>query len=282
MPATGPDREASRPTTSVFPSVLVGIDGSRTSVLAVEQAAALGPAAGIRLLAVTWQQGTGASAVAVLSPWRAEAALERARQHLLELGITPSVEMVEDPDATGRLLREAQGHDLLVLGAHGHSRAGGMLTGSTASAALHRAEIPVLLARTIGTPEQLLDRVLLALDGTEASLGAARIVAALARRRGVGDVTLIAPSDPDATRRHVIATCAAEVRAATGLEPVVLDEHGAAHHAITRAAKDSGATLIVVGSRGLSGTAALRSVSERVGHDALCSVLVVRGRPVWP
>ena len=34
--------------------------------------------------------------------------------------------------------------------------------------------------------------------------------------------------------------------------------------------------LLVVGSRGLHGLRALGSVSERIGHEAACSVLVVR------
>jgi nucleotide-binding universal stress UspA family protein len=36
------------------------------------------------------------------------------------------------------------------------------------------------------------------------------------------------------------------------------------------------ADLLVVGSRGLHGPRALGSVSERVGHQAPCSVLVIR------
>ena len=36
------------------------------------------------------------------------------------------------------------------------------------------------------------------------------------------------------------------------------------------------ADLLVVGSRGLHGVKALGSVSERVAHEARCSVLVVR------
>jgi nucleotide-binding universal stress UspA family protein len=39
------------------------------------------------------------------------------------------------------------------------------------------------------------------------------------------------------------------------------------------------ADLVVVGSRGLHGLKALRSVSERVAHQAECSVLVVREAP---
>ncbi len=38
------------------------------------------------------------------------------------------------------------------------------------------------------------------------------------------------------------------------------------------------ADLLVVGSRGLHGLKALGSVSERVAHEAPCSVLVVRSR----
>jgi nucleotide-binding universal stress UspA family protein len=39
------------------------------------------------------------------------------------------------------------------------------------------------------------------------------------------------------------------------------------------------ASLVVLGSRGLGGIRALRSVSERVGARAPCSVLVLRGEP---
>jgi nucleotide-binding universal stress UspA family protein len=37
------------------------------------------------------------------------------------------------------------------------------------------------------------------------------------------------------------------------------------------------AGLVVVGSRGLRGVRALGSLSERLAHEARCSVLVVRG-----
>jgi nucleotide-binding universal stress UspA family protein len=46
--------------------------------------------------------------------------------------------------------------------------------------------------------------------------------------------------------------------------------------ALVSASRD--ADLLVVGSRGLHGLRALGSVSERVAHQALCSVLVVRPR----
>lgn len=265
----------------VFPSVLCGIDGSRTSLVAVRQAAELSPGGRFRLLAVTWQEGVGANAVAVLSRWRAEEALTRAERDLHALGIRPEIEVVDDPDATARLLHAAADHDLLVLGAHARSRAGGIMVGSTASAALHRATRPVFVARPAPGGSRLLDRVLVAVDGSEGSFAAARLAAALAGGPGTS-VSLLAPATLDARRRHVIAACAAELRGATGVEPVVLDEAGRPHRAIAHAAREERATLVVLGSRQLEGAAALRSVSERVGHEAPCSVLVVRGPVVWP
>jgi nucleotide-binding universal stress UspA family protein len=80
----------------------------------------------------------------------------------------------------------------------------------------------------------------------------------------------------DAARRRRVAEEAAIVRSATGLEPVVVDEPRAAPEAIVAAAAAAEASLIVIGSRGRAGLAALGSVSERVAHHAGCSVLVVR------
>ena len=44
----------------------------------------------------------------------------------------------------------------------------------------------------------------------------------------------------------------------------------------TLAVASESADLIVVGSRGLRGMRALGSLSERIAHEASCSVLVVR------
>ena len=40
--------------------------------------------------------------------------------------------------------------------------------------------------------------------------------------------------------------------------------------------RDQDCDLVVVGSRGLQGVKSLGSVSERIAHQATCSVLVVR------
>ena len=48
--------------------------------------------------------------------------------------------------------------------------------------------------------------------------------------------------------------------------------------ALVERVSEANADLLVVGSRGLHGVAALGSVSERIAHRASCSVLVVRTR----
>ena len=57
----------------------------------------------------------------------------------------------------------------------------------------------------------------------------------------------------------------------------VTDDGGTAAR-IVAAARDASVGLVVTGSTGKRGVAALGSTSERVAHEAPCSVLIVRGR----
>jgi nucleotide-binding universal stress UspA family protein len=68
----------------------------------------------------------------------------------------------------------------------------------------------------------------------------------------------------------------AEIAAITGVEPVLMTEKGSPPRRIVEIAHKAHASLIVMGSRGQTGLAALGSVSERVTHHAECSVLVAR------
>jgi nucleotide-binding universal stress UspA family protein len=60
------------------------------------------------------------------------------------------------------------------------------------------------------------------------------------------------------------------------VEPAVIEAVGDAREHIVAAARSQEAALLVMGSRGLGGVRALGSVSERVSHEAPCSVLVAR------
>ena len=57
---------------------------------------------------------------------------------------------------------------------------------------------------------------------------------------------------------------------------VMLEAWNVPHAAGTLVEVAIEADLLVVGSRGLHGMKALGSVSERVAHEAKCSVLIVR------
>ena len=67
-------------------------------------------------------------------------------------------------------------------------------------------------------------------------------------------------------------------------KPAVRGDRERRHHCFGRATSHpsthllgawAGADLLVVGSRGLHGVSALGSVSERLAHEAHCSVLIV-------
>ena len=68
------------------------------------------------------------------------------------------------------------------------------------------------------------------------------------------------------------------IEKATGFSPAVVDGPGHVADRITEAAESTRASLVVIGHRGVRGARALGSVSERVVHQAPCSVLVVPAR----
>ena len=273
MSSTTTDIAHARPT---FGSIVCGIDGSRPSLEAARQAALLTDAgAALVYVAVSWEQGRGASAVATLSHRHARDCLQRVRDDARTHGVEPALLDEHADDPSRRLLELAAGQDLLVLGIRGRSRVGGIIVGSAASAALHRSVVPVLIARRPPAGIEFPSRILLASDGTPVSDAAAALTARIAGRRGA-HVAIVGAREGDAPFRPGLAEHATKIMTATGTEPVFLDEPGPPHRAVTRAARDFDASLVVTGSRGLSGLPALRSVSERIAHAAPCSVLVVR------
>ena len=152
--------------------------------------------------------------------------------------------------------------------------------------------------------------LLLATDGSEPSLEAARLVrdllnpAALAQRHGPGRGAAARRRCPFTARTSGTActaavmlsqetqdavTAAAEQTAQDALQRTVAElsttapvetavRHGSPADEIVRCATESGAGLIVMGSRGWGEMHAvlLGSVSERVLHTAPCPVLIAR------
>lgn len=168
--------------------------------------------------------------------------------------------------------------DLVSVGAHGSSRAAGVIFGSVATAMAHHAPCSVLVARDAGDG-LLMGPILLAGDGSAEALDAARTAGSIAARSGAALVNLSVGEEPD--RAAGIAAEAGELITEHGSESVVRVEQGSPHRRIVEVASEIGASLIIVGSRGRTGLKALGSVSERTAHRASCSVLIVR-RPAHP
>jgi nucleotide-binding universal stress UspA family protein len=242
----------------MFARVVCGVDGSAESLEAVRQAdALLEPPGRLVLVAVVDLSDTihfQIAASAVHAARRAleradeldEAALEaleRARGVVRHAADVAAVEAA-GPPATCLIERAAaEDADLVAVGTHGHGRAAGIALGSVATRVLHRAPRSVLVARPPSSGEWAPRSVVVGVDGSpaaEAALEAARVL---------------------------------EGRLGATVEALTISGGRVAHGLVAAAAT---ADLLVVGSRGAHGAHALGSVSERVAHEAPCSVLVVR------
>jgi nucleotide-binding universal stress UspA family protein len=254
----------------LFDRVLCGVDGSAPGLVAARQAARLAaPDGELTLVAVEepslgierrWHPST------VLAELEAEAraALERGR--VATEGIHEAGGVLAEGHAADVLLAKARELDatLLAVGSHGHSRVAGIAFGSVATLALHESPCCVLVARGREDDREWPRSIVVGLDGSPASAAALAAARELADRLGATLRPIAAAGD----RRL-------DLDAVRALAPdVEVDESGPVD-ALAIASED--ADLVVVGSRGLHGIRALGSVSERVGHEARCSVLVVRG-----
>jgi nucleotide-binding universal stress UspA family protein len=266
------DRVTTATRTSTFSRVLVGVDGSGAATEAARQAAILadGP---LTLLAVydagSWimrAPGTGAPAHVDEDVRRTTAAeaLARARQALGERDAVAGMIVRGSPGDA--LIEEIhRGRDTLVaVGSHGTGRARGILVGSTATELVHKSPCSVLVTRgRVRIPQ----RIVVGVDGSPESARAYAAARALAERFG-SHFRPIVDHGGNAVDMDLVRAIAGEGAKETMHEPV---------RALVGA---SGIVdLVVVGSRGLHGLKALGSVSERVAHQALCSVLVVREAP---
>ncbi|HVW18219.1 MAG TPA: universal stress protein [Solirubrobacteraceae bacterium] len=261
-----------------FARVLCAIDGSRGGAEAVREALTLcDPAGVVRFVAVTDVRGTGPTRMASVGEYRAGQALAAARALATDRGVRAEIELAHDDDVAGALLARAAGYDLLALGSHRESRLGGIATGSTATAIAHRAEGPVLVARpaAAGAPP-FPSHVVVALADDRDGSTLVETAGALAAQHGAHvHLVCVAEHALGQAEHHRIAWLSARLREMTGVEPLVSTPPGVPHEAIADVARHDGASLVVVGRRGLSGVRALGSVSERVVHTAPCSVLVL-------
>ena len=260
----------------LFARVLCGIDGSPAAAEAARQAAVLAGGGSLELVAVTWTTGAGPTRMTALSDTRARRALEAATVLAAEQGTPVSAELVHAADEGRTIRRLAGDHDLIAVGARSGSRAGGIMLGSVATRMVHEADSPVLVARRPPEGSVFPEPILLATDGSPSSARAATLTARIAERLGSTVFMLRVGTAAGVEELRTVAQQVVEITEATGRAPVIVEFGDDPLDTIIEVARSQRASLIVVGSHGRSGVRALASISERVAHEAPCSVLVAR------
>ena len=236
----------------MFERIVVGVDGSPAGFDALRQAQRLLASDG-RLVAVTAVYpelavhagfGAGLYAPTAVEQLWTDARSARATADKMIAGLANAeARLVHGPARDVLLAAAAQEHaDLLAVGSHGTGRLAGIAFGSVATAVLHDAPCPVLVARPAVDSKRFPRRILVGYDGSEGSDVAADLADELGEQLDASVRKLESERDPVS--------------------------------ALTDASRE--VDLVVVGSRGLHGLGALGSVSERVAHRAACSVLVAR------
>ncbi|WP_167544520.1 universal stress protein [Micromonospora chersina] len=281
--------------------VVVGVDGSSTSLTAAEHAARAAVARSRPLHLVhgyLHPLGYGVP----LNPYdlgvpgpteESRKMLEQVAADVVGRHPTLRVEVRQvagGPGAT--LVEESRRAELVVVGSRGVGGFAGLLLGSVSNQVAQHAHCPVLVVRPAEQPIPVRGPVLVGVDGSEVAGHAVRLAADEAVRRDA-DLVLVHVRTPE--RGAVAPDAAAEATAAGQAESAELLAGAAARiradhpvlsvverpvvgaspeQALIEASGE--AALVVVGSRGRGGFAGLLlgSVSQALVQHAHCPVLV--------
>lgn len=261
-------RAAGRSIETIFDRTVCGVDPGEAGTEAAQYAARItAPDGSLTLVTVSdtsiaVHAGFRMSAVLATLAEEARLASGRGRE------VAEAIRSVETRSVKGDprqcLLAEIARQDatLVVVGSHGRSRAAGIALGSVATHLLHEAPCSVLIARPTEERERWPRSIVVGTDGSPAATAATAVAHALAQRFGAHVRMLVATGGKALNHEKL-----------RSVEHLEFDERKPADYLVA-ASKD--ADLLVLGSRGLHGFAALGSVSERVAHKASCPVLVVR------
>ena len=247
----------------IFDRIVCGVDGTAESLFAVKQASRLQPSEGSLLLVVAMSlakaahAGMAARHAAELLQTEAEQAMAEAKQ------LVPAEGKIVNGDPAAILLSEAEHATLLAVGSHGRRRAAGILLGTVATRMLREAPCSVLISRPARDPATWPQAIVAGVDGSAESALAVAAARSVASSCG-GDLRIVSATSDQVDRD-----------AARKVAPELEERDGRALGVLTTESET--ADLVVLGSRGLQGLKSLGSVSERVAHQASCSVLVVRG-----
>jgi nucleotide-binding universal stress UspA family protein len=253
-------------TVRVFDRIVCGIDEGESALEAARQAERLRDPLGRLYLAAIVETATAAHAGWAMGHVLVE--LDRAARTSLEAAVDavhPAGSLFLAGEPVRTLLKEIKKHDatLVAVGSGGHSRSMGIMLGTVGTRLLHEAPCSVLIARRPFGGRPFPASIVVGVDGSPESITAAGVAQALAERFDSGLAVAVATGGAEV-----------DLEAVYELAPWAIVDPGKPVDALVGLAEQ--ADLLVVGSRGLHGLKALGSVSERVGHRAPCSVLVVR------
>ncbi|MEU0551847.1 universal stress protein [Micromonospora sp. NPDC005979] len=276
--------------------VVVGVDGSPSSLVAAEHAARAAQRRSRPLLVVHGYLHAPLTPYDLTLPGPSEEArrmVEGVAADLTERfpGLAVEVRQVAGgPGAT--MVEESRRAELVVVGSRGLGGFTGLLLGSVGAQVAAHARCPVLVVRPEGRSIDVDGPVLVGVDGSESSQLAVGYGAVEATLRDVPLVlTHVGPSGgdrpvPDEMEEAQAVEQAEAVRLLADASAVVRAEHPdlvVREHPVRASSPAQGlveasgaASLLVVGTRGRAGFAGLLlgSVSQAAVHHAHCPVLV--------
>jgi nucleotide-binding universal stress UspA family protein len=276
--------------------VVVGVDGSPSSLVAAEHAARAAQRRSRSLLVVHGYLHAPLNPYDLRMPPPSEEAQKMVEDVAADLterfpGLAVEVRQVAGgPGAT--MVEESRRAELVVVGSRGLGGFTGLLLGSVGAQVAAHAHCPVLVVRPEGQPIDVDGPVVVGVDGSEPSQLAVGHGAVEATLRDVPLVlTHVGPSGadrpvPDEIEETQAAEQAEAVRLLADASAVVRAEHPdlvVREHPVRASSPAQGlveasgaASLLVVGTRGRAGFAGLLlgSVSQAAVHHAHCPVLV--------
>ena len=293
---------------SIFPTkILLATDGSEEASLAASTASGLARRTGSELHVLTVGPELPYYELPDY-PARFEEVVEAQRRETREV-LDEQVRKIEESGGTvekvhletgippGRAivhLGEELGAGVIAIGSRGRGPMKRAVMGSVSSSVVHHAHCPVLVVRGEGR-DHLQGRILLALDGSEDSLAAARTAVDLADRMEselhvvyVGEVRPVFYPEGhgypalyeefEKRAQRLLDEQVSELESAGGTVAKAHLRIGRPDEEIVVLGEEIAAGLIVTGSRGLGGIrrALMGSVSDSVVRHAHGPVMVVR------
>ena len=141
------------PASPAGPHIIVGVDGSESSVKALQEARRIAEGLQVQLEAVAvWQNSHSMyDFYASQSGWTPEKQIEKLLQETADSAFGANkpanftMTMLQGNNPARTMIKHSAGAEMLVLGSRGHGGFSGLLLGSVSTACVAHAQCPVLI-----------------------------------------------------------------------------------------------------------------------------------------